>query len=90
MWLELCEWENNGRKYNWKERGKPHIMLLTDFGTVKNRNPEKAAKELCNLINILQGIKCFVGPKPISLEKLVLCHRGVCCIIMKISHKDIK
>lgn len=72
MWLELCEQENNGRKYDWNERGKPCVILLTEFGSVKNHNPEKVVKELCNLINTLQGIKCIVGPKPISLKSLLV------------------
>lgn len=73
-----------------KVRGKPCVILLTEFENAKNHNPEKVAKELCDLINILQGIKYIAGPKLISLEKLALCHRGVCSIIMNISHKDIK
>ena len=48
---------NNGKKI----RGKPCVILLTEYRTAKN--PEKVSKELWGLTYILQGTKYFVGPK---------------------------
>lgn len=54
-----------------KVRGKPYVILLTIFRSAKNHDPEKVGKELCNLINTLQGIKCIIGPKPYSLKSIL-------------------